>query len=113
MSSPSDAASCNGSKPSSTGQPSIQSDLAFLQNVLSQEVDASQPEDVEELLKKLEAAEGLADGMESRLDGIMDNLDKLLGDLGAHEVQADAATGPDATNTTPDQGSASHKDKKD
>ena len=91
----------------------MESDLAFLQNVLSQEVDASQPEDVEELLKKLEAAEGLAEGMESRLDGIMGNLDKLLGDLGAHEVQADAATGPDATNTTPDQGSASHKDKKD
>ena len=113
MSSPSDSASCNGSKPSRTAQPSIESDLAFLQNALSQEVDPSQPEDVEELLKKLEAAEGVADGMESRLDDIMDNLDRLLGDLGAHGVQADAAAGPNTANSTPDQGSVSHEDKKD
>ncbi|KAI0652736.1 hypothetical protein C8Q79DRAFT_886428, partial [Trametes meyenii] len=61
---------------------SLEADIALLSSLLSQNVDESDP-DVSELLRRLEAAEGIADGVESRLDGIMDHLDNLLGDLEA------------------------------
>ncbi|KAH9923141.1 uncharacterized protein BXZ73DRAFT_7463, partial [Epithele typhae] len=81
MASPSSNGSTNGTAPSQATGTSLQSDLAFLQNLLSQEADESDPADVAELLKRLEAAEGLAGGVEDRLDGIMEKLDRLLGDL--------------------------------
>ncbi|KAI0640293.1 hypothetical protein C8Q77DRAFT_1069998 [Trametes polyzona] len=59
---------------------SLEADIALLSNLLSQNVDESDP-DVAELLRRLDAAEGIADGVESRLDGIMDHLDNLLSDL--------------------------------
>ena len=46
-----------------------------------EDIDDSNPENVAELLKWLEAAEGLAGGVEERLDEIMNHLDTLLGDL--------------------------------
>ncbi|KAI0673995.1 hypothetical protein C8Q78DRAFT_1076940 [Trametes maxima] len=61
---------------------SLEADIALLSNLLSQNVDESDP-DVAEILRRLEAAEGIADGVESRLDGIMDHLDSLLGNLEA------------------------------
>ncbi|KAI0352236.1 hypothetical protein OH77DRAFT_1428784 [Trametes cingulata] len=78
---------------------SLEADIALLSNLLSQNLDESDP-DVAELLRRLEAAEGIADGVESRLDGIIDHLDNLLGDLetrtapnqgGSHAVAATAA----------------------
>ncbi|RDX44302.1 hypothetical protein OH76DRAFT_1359843 [Lentinus brumalis] len=71
--------------PSQTSR-SLEADIALLTQLLSgggsgdPEADG---EDVAELLRKLEAAEDIADGMEERLDGIMDNLDELLSDLEA------------------------------
>jgi hypothetical protein len=38
-------------------------------------------EDVEELLRRLEAADGIADGVEGKLDGILEHLDGLLSSL--------------------------------
>ena len=40
-------------------------------------------EDVEELLRRLEAANGIADGVEGKLDGILEHLDGLLNSLEA------------------------------
>ncbi|KAJ3015439.1 hypothetical protein NUW54_g1047 [Trametes sanguinea] len=59
---------------------SLEADIALLSNLLSQETDESS-HDVTELLRRLEAAEGIADGVESRLDGIMDHLDSMLTEL--------------------------------
>ncbi|KAI9067220.1 hypothetical protein FKP32DRAFT_1588860 [Trametes sanguinea] len=59
---------------------SLEADIALLSNLLSQETDESS-HDVTELLRRLEAAEGIADGVESRLDGIMDHLDSMLSEL--------------------------------
>ncbi|KAI0370104.1 hypothetical protein BV20DRAFT_944842 [Pilatotrama ljubarskyi] len=68
---------------------SLEADIALLSSLLSQNVDESDP-DVAELLRRLEAAEGIADGVESRLDGIIGHLDSLLGDL---ETQASPGQG--------------------
>lgn len=40
-------------------------------------------EDVEELMRRLEAANGIADGVEGKLDGILEHLDGLLNSLEA------------------------------
>jgi len=40
-------------------------------------------EEVEELIHRLEAANGIADGVEDKLDGILEHLDGLLSSLGA------------------------------
>ncbi|PIL31080.1 hypothetical protein GSI_05776 [Ganoderma sinense ZZ0214-1] len=74
-------------------QPSLDADIALLQKLLSEDVDESNPEDVAALLKRLEAAEGLADGVEDRLDGIMEHLDMLLTDLEAKQVAGTGAAG--------------------
>nr|VWP01714.1 Lid2 complex component lid2 [Ganoderma boninense] len=79
-------------------QPSLEADIALLQKLLAEDGDESNPENVAALLKRLEAAEGLAGGVEDRLDGIMDHLDTLLTDLeerqeqgvGAPEAEAEA-----------------------
>jgi hypothetical protein len=38
-------------------------------------------EEVEELIRRLEAANGIADGVENKLDGILEHLDGLLSSL--------------------------------
>ncbi|KAL1950901.1 hypothetical protein VTO73DRAFT_50 [Trametes versicolor] len=77
-----------GDKPGNNSS-SLEADIALLSKLLSQNVDESDP-DVVELLRRLEAAEGIADGVESRLDGIIDHLDNLLSDL---ETQTAAKQG--------------------
>ena len=42
-------------------------------------------DDVEELIRRLEAANGIADGVEDKLDGILAHLDGLLDSLEATE----------------------------
>ncbi|KAI1791960.1 hypothetical protein LXA43DRAFT_1094043 [Ganoderma leucocontextum] len=76
----------NGSQNETPPKPSLEADIALLQKLLSEDVDESNPENVAELLKRLEAAEGLADGVEERLDGVMDHLDTLLSDLEAKQA---------------------------
>jgi len=39
-------------------------------------------EEVEELIRRIEAANGIADGVEDKLDGILEHLDGLLSSLG-------------------------------
>ena len=71
----------NGPQDGTPAKPSIDADVALLQKLLSEDIDDSNPENVAELPKWLEAAEGLAGGVEERLDEIMNHLDTLLGDL--------------------------------
>ena len=82
----------NGPQDGTPAKPSIDADVALLQKLLSEDIDDSNPENVAELLKRLEAAEGLAGGVEERLDGIMDHLDALLGDLEAKHTDGAVET---------------------
>ena len=53
-----------------------------------EEIEELGAEDVEELLRRLEAADGIAEGMEGKLDGILEHLDGLLSSLeGAGEAK--------------------------
>lgn len=69
-------------------QSSLQSDITLLQSLLSQDetVEDSDP-DITELLRRLEAADGVATGLEDRLDEIIGGLDNLLGTLETGEQQ--------------------------
>ena len=70
----------NGAAARTATKRSLDADIALLGKLLSDDVDESDP-NIEELLKRLEAAEGLADGVESRLDAMIGGLDQLLSDL--------------------------------
>ncbi|KAH9884632.1 hypothetical protein C8Q73DRAFT_719103 [Cubamyces lactineus] len=89
----------NGNPPKQSGgdsSSSLEADIALLSNLLSQNVDEFDP-DVAEVLRRLEAAEGIAEGVESRLDGIIDHLDNLLSDL---ESRAAPGQGTAATQSS-------------
>ena len=78
------------SKPTSqtsNGPVSLDGDIALLTSLLAQsngsdERDMDGPE-LQELLRRLETADGVARGVESRLDEVIGNLDQLLGGLEA------------------------------
>ncbi|TBU25835.1 hypothetical protein BD311DRAFT_763704 [Dichomitus squalens] len=77
-----DTQSQNGAMARSASRSSLDADIALMSKLLSEDVDESDPS-IEELLKRLEAAEGLADGVEDRLDVVIGSLDELLNDLEA------------------------------
>lgn len=94
------AASQHDTKPH-TASSSLEADIARLTRLLSGQdlgddantntnTNTDADADVEELLRRIEAAEGLADGVEERLDGIIGDLDSLLDDL---EERAASARG--------------------
>jgi len=64
-------------------------------------------DDVAELLQRLSSANSIAQGMESKLDGVLQDLDELLALLGAEETPAtsedvdstSADSAPDTTKT--------------
>ncbi|RPD64556.1 hypothetical protein L226DRAFT_565444 [Lentinus tigrinus ALCF2SS1-7] len=76
----------------------LEADLTLLTQLLSGTggESAEEGEDVVELLRRLEAAENVADGMEERLDGIMDSLDDLLNDLEARAAGGVGAQGEES-----------------
>lgn len=57
-------------------------------------------EDVEELIRRLEAANGIADGVEDKLDGILEHLDGLLSSL---EATGEAKGNGAPANPQPDR----------
>ncbi|KAF7347526.1 hypothetical protein MVEN_01508800 [Mycena venus] len=58
---------------------SIEADIAELNELLSKEtLDDSEEASVAELLARLESADGVAKGVESKLDALLGNLDSLL-----------------------------------
>lgn len=74
---------------SSADTKTFEADIAQLTSLLSDEssLESSSEADVAELLRRLESADGMARGIEARLDGMLGNLDSLLVSL---ESQAEA-----------------------
>jgi len=57
----------------------IEADIALLRSFVSQDVpDDSADANVAELLEELESADGIAQGLETRMDDILQNLDALI-----------------------------------
>lgn len=56
----------------------LSSELSQLAALLSRSEASGADPDVEELLRRMETADDMARGLESRLDGMIDNLDALL-----------------------------------
>jgi hypothetical protein len=79
----------------SQGENNLDADIAQLSSLLSQEPVGRDP-DVAELLRTIEAADGMAQGVESKLDTMLENLDNLLASLevkaGAKDVTESNAT---------------------
>jgi len=78
-------------------------DIALLTTLLTQQTSESDTVslddlDIAEELRRIEAAHGIADGMEDRLDGLIGNLDKLLetlqGSVDSAEQEAASASAP-------------------
>ena len=65
-----------------------------------EEVKELGAEAVEELMRRLEAANGIADGMEEKLDGILEHLDGLLSSLEAPGEKKDSG---DPVDPQPDR----------
>lgn len=63
------------------------------------EVEELGVEEVEELIRRLEAADGIADGVENKLDGILEHLDGLLKSLEANKEAKDGSP----TDSQPDR----------
>ncbi|KAK0199085.1 hypothetical protein F5146DRAFT_1022073 [Armillaria mellea] len=59
--------------------PTLDDDISLLNSLLSQDnLDESDEASVAELIQRLESADGVAKGMESKLDDLLGNLDALL-----------------------------------
>ncbi|KAK0481482.1 hypothetical protein IW261DRAFT_1470904 [Armillaria novae-zelandiae] len=66
--------------------PSLDDDISLLNSLLSQDnLDESDEASVSELIQRLESADGVAKGMESKLDDLLGNLDALLAVLEKNE----------------------------
>ena len=79
----SDKAKVNGSGPNAAQiNASIEADIAELSELLSQDtLDDAGEASVAELLARLESADGVAKGVENKLDALLGNLDSLLASL--------------------------------
>ncbi|KAH9837363.1 uncharacterized protein C8Q71DRAFT_598392 [Rhodofomes roseus] len=75
-----DVAQANGA-PASQPRNTLDADLALLQSLLAQGQNDESEADVAEILRRLETADGIATGLESRLDDIMGNINTMLGVL--------------------------------
>lgn len=77
--------------------PSLDNDISLLNSLLSQDnLDESDEASVAELIQRLESADGVAKGMESKLDDLLGNLDTLLAVLEKNEpVQKQEEVGGD------------------
>jgi hypothetical protein len=64
------------------------------------EADELGVEEVEELMRRIEAANSIADGVESKLDGILEHLDGLLGSL---ETRGEGKENGDPTTSHSDR----------
>ena len=94
----------NGASTQASDTSSLQTNIALLASLLS--ADGNEDVDdanISELLRRLDTANGVASGVESRLDEILNNLDGLLGTL---ETEA-------AKDTAERETSAQGEEKKD
>ena len=83
----------------------VSSELSQLAALLSQDETNSAEPDIEELLHRMETADNMACGLESRLDGMIGNLDALLKLLESGEdatlASSDAKSNPDNRTQNP------------
>ncbi|KAF8167498.1 hypothetical protein B0H34DRAFT_792216 [Crassisporium funariophilum] len=70
---------------------SIEEDINQMSKLLSGSPSLLGGDDVAELLHRLTSADSMAQGMESKLDGMLENLDQLLASLGDGEGTAAAS----------------------
>ena len=76
----------------------LEADIAQINSFLSQEPsEAESDANLADLLRKMDAADGVARGVETKLDGMLENLDQLLASL--ELVTMDGKTPPDAKKT--------------
>ncbi|KAF8808026.1 hypothetical protein BYT27DRAFT_7190118 [Phlegmacium glaucopus] len=86
----------------------VEFDLAqtSISELLAEDPSLLGGEDVAELLQRLSSADSMAQGMESKIDSVLQNLDELLALLGAKETDdagpTSGASAPDATKTSSD-----------
>lgn len=89
----------------------IQSDIALLRALLKdgEPGDSLDEPDIEELLRRLESADGIARGVEDRLDDVIGNLDGLLksleSGLGEEQAVVDPKTSEDGSGKETSSGS--------
>ncbi|KAJ6463745.1 hypothetical protein DFH09DRAFT_552353 [Mycena vulgaris] len=89
----SDAAKSNSDPNHAQMTASIEADIAELSELLSKDtLDDAGEASVAELLARLESADGVAKGVESKLDSLLGNLDSLLASLEKSDdlVQSDS-----------------------
>jgi hypothetical protein len=79
----------------------IESDLAqtSISELLAEDPSLLGGDDVAELLQRLSSANSIAEGMESKIDGVLQDLDELLALLGAEETPT---TSEDVDSTSAD-----------
>ncbi|KAJ7269368.1 hypothetical protein B0H12DRAFT_1229506 [Mycena haematopus] len=81
---------------------SIEQDVAELNELLSREtLDDAGEASVAELLARLESADGIAKGVETKLDTLLSNLDNLLAAL--EEEKSDKSVQDDSQQPPPSQ----------
>jgi glutaredoxin 2 len=80
----------------------MQAEVKELQSLLSGEENTADSAntteltaaDLQELLRRLETADGISQGVENRLDDILSDLDDLISSLDEHEANAQDNTEP-------------------
>lgn len=79
----------------------IESDLAqtSISDLLAEDPSLLGGDDVAELLQRLSSADSMAQGMESKIDAVLQDLDELLALLGAEEIPT---TSEDVVSTSAD-----------
>jgi hypothetical protein len=82
------APTCLDASAQTTALDSIEIDVAQLKQLLSQEPSAESETEIAELLQRLESVDGMARGVESRLDDVLGNLNDLLASLETSNVVA-------------------------
>lgn len=70
----------------------LQEALAGINSVLAREGEELSERDLSQLLKELEAAESLADGVENKLDALLKNLEGMLDGLEGTEHKNEGVT---------------------
>jgi hypothetical protein len=79
------------------GKATSGADITELSSLLSQESPEGDA-DVAELLRTIETADGMAQGVESKLDNMLQNLDRFLASLESNDI----ADNPAESSITPE-----------
>ncbi|EGO05376.1 hypothetical protein SERLA73DRAFT_174502 [Serpula lacrymans var. lacrymans S7.3] len=98
MSSESNTAADSNPTPngSTTEHPSLESDISRLTSLLLNDTAIAEGSDLAELLAQLDSADGMANGVETRLDSVLEKLDTLLEALERNEDGLTAGTNVDS-----------------